>query len=54
MLCNLNKFMFCIKWILKKEMGGLRWINLAQDRCAPLNTVRNLQIPYHMGNSFTS
>lgn len=23
------------------------WINLAQDRWAPVNTVKNLQIPYH-------
>jgi hypothetical protein len=32
MLCNRSKFMFCMKWILNKQMGGLCWINLAQDK----------------------
>jgi len=37
-----------LKWILKKQDGGVNWIDLPQDRnkwCTLVNTVMNLQIP---------
>ena len=31
----------------------MHWINLAQDRWAPVNKVKNLQIPYHIEDFLT-
>ena len=43
-----------LKWIFKKRMGGMEWIDLAQDRdmwWALVNTVMNLWVPYNAGYS---
>ena len=34
-----------LKWILQKWNRGMDWIDLAQDRHAPVNAVMNLRGP---------
>jgi hypothetical protein len=42
--------------LLEVELGGIDWIDLAQDRdrwWALVNTIMNLRVPYNVGNSLT-
>ena len=46
-----------LKWILKNTIGGVDWINLAQDRdkrLAAMGAVMNFRILQNAGNFFTS
>jgi hypothetical protein len=37
-----------LKWIFESDLGGINWIDLAQDRdrwCAVVRAIMNLQVP---------
>jgi hypothetical protein len=46
-----------LKWIFKRWVGDVDWIELRQDRdrwWALVNAVMNLRFPYNAGNFLTS
>ena len=46
-----------LKWIFGKWVGGMDWINLAEDRDkwgAVVNAVMKLWLPWNVGNFLTS
>jgi hypothetical protein len=46
-----------LKWIFKNGMGGVDWIDLAQERdswWAVLKVVMNLRVPHNAGNFLAS